>query len=94
MVKFSARTVVLEWLSSSLAGTTHHALAGVTICLWLVVSPLFFLQHLIYCPAWYYWETKEDQIFFMNSFEVAEDRVLIDEVKVVRNYLALVPVEH
>ena len=29
----------------------------------------------------------------MNSLEVTEDRVLIDKVKVVRNYLALVPVE-
>ena len=32
-------------------------------------------------------------MFFMDSLEVAEDRVLVDEVKVVRNYLALVPVE-
>ena len=45
MMTFSARTVVWEWQSSSLAGTTHHALAVVTICLWLIASPLFLLQH-------------------------------------------------
>ena len=42
MVKFSARAVVWEWQSSSLAGTDHHVLARVIICLWLVANPLFF----------------------------------------------------
>ena len=70
-----------------LAGTAHHGLAGVIVCLWLVASPLFFpaTHFLLLCLIVL---GNQGRPNLLNYLEVTKDRV-----KVVRNYLELVPVE-